>query len=154
MPKFSSPHLNAVLISVALAVAAYLLLIMFWKRRSLSVDTVLHGIDEISVFVGKTGAWAILILTFAMCYEVFSRYLLQAPTDWAFDASYILYGALSCWPDPTHSRAMPMCAVIFSTGNGRCGGRPGSISCSISSSFFRASSRFAMRDTGLRPSRG
>lgn len=94
MPKFSSPHLNAVLISVALAVAAYLLLVIIWKRRSLSVDTVLHGIDQISVFVGKTGAWAILILTLAMCYEVFSRYLLQAPTDWAFDVSYILYGAL------------------------------------------------------------
>ncbi len=35
-----------------------------------------------------------LLLTFAVSYEVFSRYVLRAPTDWAFDASYILYGAL------------------------------------------------------------
>ncbi len=94
MPNISSPHLNAVLWSVGLAVLAYLALVIFWKRRSLSIDTVLHGIDQISVAVGKTGAWAIVILTFAMCYEVFSRYLLQAPTEWAFDMSYILYGVL------------------------------------------------------------
>ena len=35
-----------------------------------------------------------MLLTFAVSYEVFSRYVLGAPTDWAFDASYILYGAL------------------------------------------------------------
>jgi TRAP-type mannitol/chloroaromatic compound transport system permease small subunit len=94
MPNISSPHLNAVLWTVGLSVLAYLALVIFWKRRSLSIDTVLHGIDQISVAVGKTGAWAIVILTFAMCYEVFSRYLLQAPTEWAFDMSYILYGVL------------------------------------------------------------
>ena len=33
-------------------------------------------------------------MTFAVSYEVFSRYVLGAPTDWAFDASYILYGTL------------------------------------------------------------
>ncbi|MCA3628827.1 MAG: TRAP transporter small permease subunit [Methylobacterium sp.] len=58
------------------------------------MDTVLHGIDQISVAVGKFGAWSIVILTLAMCYEVFARYLLQAPTEWAFDMSYILYGTL------------------------------------------------------------
>lgn len=94
MPNISSPHLNAVLWSVGLAVLAYLALVIFWKRRSLSIDTVLHGIDQVSVFVGKAGAWAIVLLTLAMCYEVFARYLLQAPTEWAFDMSYILYGAL------------------------------------------------------------
>ena len=34
-------------------------------------------------------AWCILLLTLAVSYEVFSRYVLGAPTDWAFDASYI-----------------------------------------------------------------
>ncbi|MGH6934123.1 MAG: TRAP transporter small permease subunit, partial [Dongiaceae bacterium] len=48
----------------------------------------------ISTWVGHAFAWCIVILTFAMCYEVFSRYLLNAPTKWAFDASYMLYGAL------------------------------------------------------------
>jgi TRAP-type mannitol/chloroaromatic compound transport system permease small subunit len=94
MAKITSPHLNAVLLSVGVAVLLYLLAIAFWKRRNLSLDTFLQGVDQVSVFVGKTGAWAILALTLAMCYEVFSRYLLQAPTEWAFDASYILYGTL------------------------------------------------------------
>jgi TRAP-type mannitol/chloroaromatic compound transport system permease small subunit len=94
MPSISSPHLNAVLLSVGAAVAGYLILIVIVKRRSLSVDTILHGIDQVSTFIGHAGSWAILVLTLAMCYEVFSRYLLQAPTEWAFDISYILYGAL------------------------------------------------------------
>lgn len=94
MPKISSPHLNAVLISAALAVFAYILFVAYRERKTLSIDTFLHAVDQISVTVGKTGAWAILILTLAMCYEVFSRYMLQAPTEWAFDASYIFYGTL------------------------------------------------------------
>lgn len=51
-------------------------------------------VDEISTWVGKTAGWCILILTFTTSYEVFSRYLFGAPTEWAFDASYMLYGTL------------------------------------------------------------
>jgi TRAP-type mannitol/chloroaromatic compound transport system permease small subunit len=54
----------------------------------------LHFIDSLSTSVGKAFAWLILILTFAMSYEVFVRYALGAPTSWAFDFSYITYGAL------------------------------------------------------------
>ena len=34
------------------------------------------------------------MLTFGISYEVFVRYVLRAPTTWAFDFSYINYGAL------------------------------------------------------------
>ena len=51
-------------------------------------------VDEISTWVGKTAGWCILVLTFTTSYEVFSRYLFGAPTEWAFDASYMLYGTL------------------------------------------------------------
>jgi TRAP-type mannitol/chloroaromatic compound transport system permease small subunit len=44
--------------------------------------------------VGKAFAWLILVLTFGVSYEVFVRYVLRAPTTWAFDFSYITYGAL------------------------------------------------------------
>jgi TRAP-type mannitol/chloroaromatic compound transport system permease small subunit len=54
----------------------------------------LFFIDSLSTWVGKSFAWLILILTFAMTYEVFVRYALNAPTTWAFDFSYITYGAL------------------------------------------------------------
>ena len=51
-------------------------------------------IDSLSMWVGKAFAWLILILTLGVSYEVFVRYVLRAPTTWAFDFSYITYGAL------------------------------------------------------------
>jgi TRAP-type mannitol/chloroaromatic compound transport system permease small subunit len=54
----------------------------------------LHFIDALSTWVGKAFAWLILVLTFGISYEVFVRYVLRAPTTWAFDFSYINYGAL------------------------------------------------------------
>ena len=51
-------------------------------------------VDQVSTWVGKTFAWCIVILTFAVSYEVFSRYVLGRPTTWAYDVSYILYGTL------------------------------------------------------------
>jgi TRAP-type mannitol/chloroaromatic compound transport system permease small subunit len=52
------------------------------------------GIDQISKTVGHAFAWCIVILTLGTCYEVFVRYLLNAPTSWAFDFSYLMYGAV------------------------------------------------------------
>lgn len=54
----------------------------------------LHFIDGLSAGTGKAFAWCILILTLSTCYEVFVRYLLNAPTVWAFDMSVQMYGAL------------------------------------------------------------
>ncbi|MDR5905079.1 TRAP transporter small permease subunit [Franzmannia qiaohouensis] len=51
-------------------------------------------IDHISTWMGKVFAWAILILTFVVSYEVFMRYVMGAPTTWAYDTSYMLYGTL------------------------------------------------------------
>jgi TRAP-type mannitol/chloroaromatic compound transport system permease small subunit len=51
-------------------------------------------IDSLSTWVGKAFSWLILVLTFGVSYEVFVRYALNAPTTWAFDMSYITYGAL------------------------------------------------------------
>ena len=50
--------------------------------------------DQVSTWVGKTFAWCIVVLTLAVSYEVFSRYVLGRPTTWAYDTSYILYGTL------------------------------------------------------------
>ncbi|TWG63601.1 TRAP transporter small permease subunit [Aminobacter sp. J44] len=51
-------------------------------------------IDRISGWVGRAFAWLILMMAFGMGYEVMVRYLFRAPTSWAFDMSYILYGTL------------------------------------------------------------
>jgi TRAP-type mannitol/chloroaromatic compound transport system permease small subunit len=54
----------------------------------------LHFVDSLSAWVGKAFGWCIVVLTFATCYEVFVRYVLNAPTAWAFDMSVQMYGAL------------------------------------------------------------
>ena len=63
-------------------------------RKTTAVIRVIAFIDNLSTWVGKAFAWCILILTFATCYEVFVRYVLNAPTVWAFDMSVQMYGAL------------------------------------------------------------
>jgi TRAP-type mannitol/chloroaromatic compound transport system permease small subunit len=55
---------------------------------------VILGIDQLSKTVGHAFAWCMVILTLGTCYEVFMRYLLNAPTSWAFDFSYLMYGAV------------------------------------------------------------
>jgi TRAP-type mannitol/chloroaromatic compound transport system permease small subunit len=54
----------------------------------------INFIDNLSTWTGKAFAWCILVLTLAYTYEVFVRYFLRDPTAWAFDMSYIMYGAL------------------------------------------------------------
>ncbi len=51
-------------------------------------------VDRVSAWAGKAFAWCILIMTFGVSYEVFVRYILRDPTSWAFDISYMMYGAL------------------------------------------------------------
>ena len=54
----------------------------------------LFFIDSLSLWTGKSFAWLILVLTLGISYEVLVRYVFRAPTTWAFDFSYINYGAL------------------------------------------------------------
>ena len=58
------------------------------------VQRFLLFVDHVSTWAGKAAAWLIIVLTAAVCIEVFKRYLLNAPTAWAFDADYMLYGTL------------------------------------------------------------
>lgn len=64
------------------------------------MNRILLFIDGISAWVGKSFGWLILILTLGVSYEVFVRYVLRAPTTWAFDFSYITYGALFLMAGP------------------------------------------------------
>ncbi|MGE3870749.1 MAG: TRAP transporter small permease subunit [Pseudorhodoplanes sp.] len=57
-------------------------------------------VDLLSAWVGKSFGWLILVLTLGVSYEVFVRYVLSAPTTWAFDFSYITYGALFLMAGP------------------------------------------------------
>jgi len=58
------------------------------------IERFILGVDQLSRSVGHAFAWCIVILTLGTCYEVFVRYVLNAPTAWAFDMSYLMYGAV------------------------------------------------------------
>ena len=58
------------------------------------ISRVIFSIDLLSKTVGHAFAWCIVILTLGTCYEVFVRYALNEPTSWAFDMSYLMYGAV------------------------------------------------------------
>jgi TRAP-type mannitol/chloroaromatic compound transport system permease small subunit len=51
-------------------------------------------IDKVSTFVGHAFSWFIVGLTLLVTWEVFSRYALDDPHAWAFDAMAMLYGSL------------------------------------------------------------
>ncbi len=58
------------------------------------IQRVIYTVDQLSKTIGHAFAWCIIILTFGTCYEVFVRYVLDDPTSWAFDMSYLMYGAI------------------------------------------------------------
>ena len=58
------------------------------------MDNWIRTIDVFSKAIGHAFSWCVLLLTASTCFEVFMRYVLNAPTAWAFDMSYMLYGAL------------------------------------------------------------
>ena len=41
---------------------------------------------------GRLFAWLIIPLVGALVYEVFARYMFNAPTIWAYDVTYMLFG--------------------------------------------------------------
>jgi len=51
-------------------------------------------VDKISTWVGHAFSFLIIGLTLLVTWEVFSRYVLDAPHAWAFDAMNMLYGTL------------------------------------------------------------
>lgn len=50
--------------------------------------------DALSAWFGKAFAWLIVLMTLGTSYEVLVRYALRAPTPWALDVSFIMYGTL------------------------------------------------------------
>lgn len=58
------------------------------------MNKVLDAIDSLSWWTGRLAIAALFILGMAMFYEVVARYAFNAPTRWAFDASYMLTGTV------------------------------------------------------------
>ncbi len=62
--------------------------------RHAALHRLIYGIDQLSKTVGHGFAWCIAILTLGTVFEVLVRYVLNDPTSWAFDMSYLMYAAV------------------------------------------------------------
>jgi TRAP-type mannitol/chloroaromatic compound transport system permease small subunit len=58
------------------------------------VKSFLLAVDRASTALGQAFAWLIVLLTLMITAEVFSRYVLNSPHDWALDAQIMMYGTL------------------------------------------------------------
>ena len=55
-------------------------------------NRVTRVLDAITRVIGRVTAWLILPMVASLVYEVTARYLFDAPTVWAYDMTYMLYG--------------------------------------------------------------
>lgn len=54
-----------------------------WARR----------IDQVAIWSGRIAAWLVIPMVLSLCYEVVARYVFNAPTQWAYDMTFMLYGS-------------------------------------------------------------
>ena len=51
-------------------------------------------IDRISAWAGIGVSWLVPVLILELVYDTAARYLFNAPTQWSYDISYMLYGLI------------------------------------------------------------
>ncbi len=57
------------------------------------MDGFIRNIERVTGSVGILASFALVPLVLATCYEVFARYVMGAPTIWAYEVGYILTGS-------------------------------------------------------------
>ena len=55
---------------------------------------ILENIERFNRLMGYLGAVFVIPLMVAVVYEVFMRYALNAPTEWVYDVSWMLFSAV------------------------------------------------------------
>ncbi|MEY3381017.1 MAG: TRAP transporter small permease subunit [Hylemonella sp.] len=50
-------------------------------------------LDPIAIWSGRIAAWLIVPMVLGLTYEVVARYVFNAPTLWAYDMTFMLYGS-------------------------------------------------------------
>jgi len=64
------------------------------KKYEVQMQNLLLSVDRLSTFIGKAFAWAAIVLTATISWEVFSRYVLNQPHAWMLDFQIMMYGTL------------------------------------------------------------
>ena len=58
------------------------------------MQSLLLRVDRLSTWLGQAFAWLIVLLTLQITAEVFSRYVLNSPHDWALNVQIMMYGTI------------------------------------------------------------
>jgi TRAP-type mannitol/chloroaromatic compound transport system permease small subunit len=53
----------------------------------------IRSLDRIAHWTGVLIAWLIIPMVGSLVYEVTARYVFDAPTEWAYDMTFMLYGS-------------------------------------------------------------
>ncbi len=64
------------------------------SEPSPTLVAVIRTIDQFTDRTGTIISWLSIVLVAAVSYEVIARYIFNAPTVWAFDVTFMSYGAL------------------------------------------------------------
>ena len=57
-----------------------------------AIPRAVRALDQVNLWAGKLVAWLVIPMVMSLVWEVVARYLFNAPTVWAYDMTYILYG--------------------------------------------------------------
>jgi TRAP-type mannitol/chloroaromatic compound transport system permease small subunit len=57
------------------------------------LDGLIKNIERVTGSIGILASFALVPLVLATCYEVVARYVMDAPTIWAYEVGYILTGS-------------------------------------------------------------
>lgn len=68
--------------------------IFYIRIKGIAMQNFFLTVDKISTFIGHLFSWLVVALTALIGFEVFSRYVLNNPHPWAFDAQMMLYGTM------------------------------------------------------------
>ena len=60
----------------------------------------IYAIEELNARIGQTFGWCVIVLILSAVYEIFIRYVFDAPTVWAYDIMMQMYGALFLMAGP------------------------------------------------------
>jgi TRAP-type mannitol/chloroaromatic compound transport system permease small subunit len=77
-----------------------LIYISYFFKGNYQMQKYIYFFESLSIWVGRAFGWCILILTLSVTYEVFVRYVLNAPTVWVFDMMVQMYGGLFLMAGP------------------------------------------------------
>lgn len=63
------------------------------NQETRALERMVRRIDQVALWSGRIVGWLIVPMVMSLVYEVIARYVFNAPTIWAYDMTFMTYGA-------------------------------------------------------------